>query len=341
MNLSLFSRYASAFLSYSRGKTVLSYPPLFYSVEATNLCNFRCRYCPQRYEPQGSEQNPKKGRMSIDLFESILKRILELRPISRLYLTGTGEPLLHPELEKFISLSNRYGFVPSFSSNGSLLSPERSRSLLDSGKFLLTVDFSPNKKVFEDYRCGGNWETVYANLKNLLSLKRESGKGNPRMEIRDMSPIALDSVAEKEQSLSDLKKMFAGLPAERFSQLKPHRWIGNVDKDIRAAKPKGRSYKLCTHPWSIFVIAWNGEVVACCRDFGCQYVVGRMDDQGSIMDIWNSEKMQSLRKALVAKRPEDIVICKDCDRPTTGGSVARSKSHMMKAILWDKVGGRQ
>jgi len=78
--------------------------------------------------------------MNVDLFESILKRIVELRPISRLYLTGTGEPLLHPQLEKFISLSNQYGFVPSFSSNGSLFFPERSKSLLNSGKFLLTAE---------------------------------------------------------------------------------------------------------------------------------------------------------------------------------------------------------
>jgi radical SAM protein with 4Fe4S-binding SPASM domain len=279
--------------------------------------------------------------MSVDLFESLLKRIVELRPISRLYLTGTGEPLLHPQLEKFISLSNRYGLVPSFSSNGSLFFPERSRSLLDSGRFLLTVDFSPNKKLFEDYRCGGSWETVYANLKNLLTLKRESSEDNPQVEIRDMSPVALDSDKKKEESLSDLKKMFAGLPVERFSQLKPHRWIGNIDKDILAEKPKGHSYKLCTHPWSIFVVAWNGEVVACCRDFGCQYVVGRIDDQSRIMDIWNSEKMQHLRKALVAKKPQDVVICKDCDRPTTGGSVARSKSQMIKAILWNKIASRQ
>jgi radical SAM protein with 4Fe4S-binding SPASM domain len=341
MNLSLFSRYASAFLSYSRGKTILSYPPLFYSIEATNLCNFQCRYCPQRYEPHGSDDGLRKGRMNVDLFESILKRIVELRPISRLYLTGTGEPLLHPQLEKFISLSNQYGFVPSFSSNGSLFFPERSKSLLNSGKFLLTVDFSPSKNIYEDYRCGGNWETVYDNLKNLLALKRESGKGNPQIEIRDMSPIAVHSVKDKEESLSELRRMFVGLPVERFSQLKPHRWIGNIDRNIRAAKSKGRSYKLCTHPWSIFVIAWNGEVVACCRDFGCQYVVGRMDGQSRIMDIWNNEKMQHLRKALVAKKPQDIVICKDCDRPTTGGSVARSKSQMIRAIFWDKIASRQ
>jgi len=182
---------------------------------------------------------------------------------------------------------------------------------------------------------------VYDNLKNLLALKRESGKGNPQIEIRDMSPIAVHSVKDKEESLSELRRMFVGLPVERFSQLKPHRWIGNIDRNIRAAKSKGRSYKLCTHPWSIFVIAWNGEVVACCRDFGCQYVVGRMDGQSRIMDIWNNEKMQHLRKALVAKKPQDIVICKDCDRPTTGGSVARSKSQMIKAIFWDKIASRQ
>ena len=347
MNLPLLFRYTTAFLSYSRRKTILGYPPLFYSIEATNVCNFQCRYCPQGYEPYGSHQgNPsagdlKKGRMSVSLFESMLRQIAELRPVSRVYLTGTGEPLLHPELEEFVSLSNRYGFVPSFSSNGSLFSQKRSRSLLDSGRFLLTVDFSPSKSIYEDYRCGGNWETVYANLKNLLTLKRESGGDYPKVEIRDMSTIAMNSVKEKERSLSDLREMFVDLPVERYSQLKAHRWTGNIDKDIRAAKANNGSYKLCTHPWSIFVVAWNGDVVACCRDLECQYVVGRVDGRESIMEIWNGEKMQTLRKALAAKRPEDISICKGCDRPLTGGSVARSKSQMIRAIFWDKIASRQ
>jgi MoaA/NifB/PqqE/SkfB family radical SAM enzyme len=336
MNLPLLYRYGTAFLSYTLGKTHLRYPPLFYSIEATNACNYRCRYCPQG---NPDIQALKKGQMGIDLFKSIIKQICRLQPVSRLYLTGTGEPLMHPQLETLISLSNHYGFVPSFSSNGSLFSKERAKSLIDSGDFLLTVDFSSDKKIYEDYRCGGKWETVHENLKNLLLMKKEYRKSTPWIEIRDMSTMALKSAREKEKSLADLRKLFENLPVDKFSQLKTHRWIGNIEQGIGVAKVKNNSYKLCTHPWSILVITWGGEVVACCRDLECGYIVGRVDGKQSIMEAWNGRKMQALRKALAEKRPEEINICSGCDRPLTGGSVGRSKTEMIKKIFWEKITG--
>jgi radical SAM protein with 4Fe4S-binding SPASM domain len=334
MNLRLLPRYASAFISYWIGKTHLRYPPLFYSIEATNICNYRCTYCPQG-NPQG--ENFRKGRMSIELYEHILKQISRLKPVSQVYLTGSGEPLMHPQLERFVSLANQYGFVPNFSSNGSLFSEERCKSLMNSGRFSLTVDFSPNREIYESFRSGGNWETVYLNLKALLLLKKNSKGNYPNIEIRDMSTIGLNSPREMEKSLSDLKGLFKNQPVDRYSQLKVHTWTGNIDPKITPARVKGKRYKLCTHPWSIFVITYSGEVLACCRDFGSEYVIGRLDGEEGILDIWNNQRIKSLRKALAKKRPHRINICKNCDRPLTGGSVAKSKPEMIKKILWEKI----
>ena len=336
MNLSLLSRYKSAFISYWLGRIRLKYPPLFYSLEATNVCNYRCTYCPQG---NPNTQGFKKGQMSTVLFESILKRISQLKPVSQVYLTGNGEPLMHPALEEFISISNKYGFIPSFSSNGALFSQERIKSLSDSGKFSLTVDFSPDKEIYETYRSGGSWNTVHTNLKNLLVSKKKLNRDYPKIEIRDMSSIAISSQKEREKSLFDLRSLFKDFPVDRFSQLKVHRWTGNIDQRITPSQIKGNKYRLCTHPWSLFVVTWNGEVLPCCRDFGSEYVTGNIDGEDGISDIWNNERITALREALVAKRPEKINICKNCDRPWTGGSVASSKPQMLKKILWDKVAG--
>ena len=278
-----------------------------------------------------------KGRMNLSLFEDILKKISQQKPVAQIYLTGSGEPLMHPELEKFISLSNQYGFIPSFSSNGSLFSEERIKSLLGTGKFSLTVDFSPSREIYETNRTGGNWDTVYNNLKNLLNAKRKSGGNYPKVEIRDMSTIALISLKEREKSLSDLKSMFDNLPVDRFSQLKVHGWTGNVDQKISDSARNKNKYRLCTHPWSIFVITWSGEVLPCCRDFGAEYVLGKMDGDNGTLGIWNNEKTRSLRKALREKKPQGINICRNCDRPWTGGSVGRSKRQIVKRIFWEKV----
>ena len=283
----------------------------------------------------------KKGQMSIDLFEHILMQICQLKPVSQIYLTGNGEPLMHPQLETFISLANQYGFTPSFSSNGSLFAQKRAKSLLNSGKFSLTVDFSASQEIYETYRTGGCWDIVYANLKNLLVLKKELAEDYPRIEIRDMSTVALSSPGGREKSLSDLKGLFKNLPVDRFSQLEVHTWTGDIDPGITTDQIRGRRYKLCTHPWSLFVITWSGEVLACCRDFGSEHVIGRIDGEEAILDIWNNQRIKFLRKALVNKKSHEINICNHCDRPWTGGSVARSKPEMVKKILWEKIAGPQ
>jgi radical SAM protein with 4Fe4S-binding SPASM domain len=336
MNLSLLSKYKSAFTSYWLGRILLKYPPLFYSIEATNVCNYRCTYCPQG---NPNAQGSKKGQMSTVLFETILKQIIQLKPVSQVYLTGNGEPLMHPALEEFIFISNKYGFIPSFSSNGALFSQERIRSLLDSGRFSLTVDFCPSKEIYETYRSGGDWNTVRTNLKNLLASKKKLNRDSPKIEIRDMSTIAVTSRKEKEKSFLELKNLFKDFRVDKFSQLKVHRWTGNIDQQMITSRVQGNKYRLCTHPWSLFVIGWNGEVLPCCRDFGSEYVIGKIDGEDGIPDIWNNERFTALREALVAKRPERINICKNCDRPWTGGSVARSKPQMLKKILWEKVAG--
>jgi hypothetical protein len=57
------------------------------------------------------------------------------------------------------------------------------------------------------------------------------------------------------------------------------------------------------------------------------------------LEIWNNERIKFLREALASKKPDKINICKNCDRPWTGGSVASTKPQMIKKILWEKIAG--
>jgi len=154
-----------------------------------------------------------------------------------------------------------------------------------------------------------------------------------------MSTIVVSSQKEREKSLFDLKSLFKDLPADRFSQLQVHRWMGNIDQRMIPSQVKGNKYKLCTRPWFIFVITWKGEVLACRRDFGAEYVIGKIDGEDGILHLWNNGRIKFLREALVRKRPDRINICKDCNRPLTGGSVATTKPEMIKKILWEKIAG--
>jgi len=80
-------------------------------IEITNRCNLTCSFCP-------GTQRQKKD-MSADLFENILG---ELEGKSRfIFFHVMGEPLLHKDLELFLTLAHKYHHRVNITTNGTLL----------------------------------------------------------------------------------------------------------------------------------------------------------------------------------------------------------------------------
>lgn len=90
-------------------------------LEISNVCNLRCSFCP------GTKRKPKV--MAEAEFSALLPK---LRPWSDfLYFHLMGEPLCHPELERFLLLAGEAGFKVILTTNGTLLAKQQT-VLLDS-----------------------------------------------------------------------------------------------------------------------------------------------------------------------------------------------------------------
>ena len=81
-------------------------------VEITNVCNLKCSFC------HGTARPPRF--MSGEEFRLCLKRLGGYTKL--LYLHVMGEPLLHPELPRFLSMADEAGFSVNLTTNGTLLS---------------------------------------------------------------------------------------------------------------------------------------------------------------------------------------------------------------------------
>lgn len=97
-----------------------------YQVEISNYCNLSCKYCPH------PSQYRKKGIMSQATFEQVLLLAKKCGQ-KYLYLHNFGEPLLHPNLEQYITMAREKGIECSFYTNGILLNSERIKSLFNAG----------------------------------------------------------------------------------------------------------------------------------------------------------------------------------------------------------------
>ena len=84
-------------------------------LEITNVCNLSCAFCP------GTKRS--KHIMTEAEFSSLLPK---LRPYSDfLYFHLMGEPLLHPDLDRFLQLAGEAGFHIILTTNGTLLKKQQ------------------------------------------------------------------------------------------------------------------------------------------------------------------------------------------------------------------------
>ena len=115
-------------------------------VEISNVCNLKCSFCP------GTTRNPKQ--MDVEEFKIVLAKIKDYTDY--IYFHLLGEPLFHPDLDKFLKIAEDMQFKVIITTNGTLLNKNKD-TLLNSNSHYKTVislhsfEANDNKLSFEKY----------------------------------------------------------------------------------------------------------------------------------------------------------------------------------------------
>lgn len=80
-------------------------------LEISNVCNLKCSFCP------GTKRKPKV--MDVDSFSAIVPKLRQWTDF--LYFHLMGEPLCHPNLERYLEIAGLEGFRVILTTNGTLL----------------------------------------------------------------------------------------------------------------------------------------------------------------------------------------------------------------------------
>lgn len=315
--ISKIVRYFNNGLSYVLGLEKVIGSPAHIHIETTNICNFKCVYCPQSM-PDEHFQFIGKGQMTYDQYKQILELLLREFKIERIILTRDGEPLINREIEKFVWFTNQKGIKTTIGSNGSLISLKRARLLIKSGLSIMKGDLCADKNEYENLRVGSRFEKSLEGYRNILRAAKELN-ADFKLVLVDLHTYNLSEATEIHKSIENLRSLFEGFE-DRLSIGKAmmHNALGE-SQEIFSSSQKIRSdkkYNLCHHPWLEMVIDFRGNVVGCCRDLRSEYQVGNIFNAKNIKkEIWNGEKMRQLRKNLKNRHPENINICSKCDLP--------------------------
>ena len=288
-------------------RQILPYPPESISIEVTNQCCFKCHFCLQSNPDHFKNVAPKI--LTPEEAEILLKKIRQGGVTSpTIHWTLDGEPFLNKNFVEIVKIAVKYGFNNHiFSTNGFFASPETLAKLpREDVSYTLYIDFCADKNLFEQIRgTPGSWE----NVKNNASTALENTE-LPHIKIR-MTDISNWRESDPIKQAENRKKLFDLFEGRVVID---SRDFHNMTGYLKSKGTKELKYHVCPYPWIDFIMASNGNVVACCRDLEHKTVLGNLFQQ-SLQEIWNGEKSQALRKALIEGHPETMGACCGCDMP--------------------------
>lgn len=269
--------------------------PIYMNVESTNDCNLDCEFCGYR-----SHMKDYLGYMRMDTFKRIVDECVDIG-VYELKLDWRGEPLLHPEISKFVSYAKDAGirFV-SLNTNGILLTGSISEDLLSSriDEILLSVDHM-HKCAYET-KFLKSYSNVIRNIENLIRLKK-------RKENKVI--IGLQYVTNGQVGwVKEANKLFPYM--DRVIKVKQN--ILRIQKNVVRKKS-------CSYPFVRLLCSWDGRFAVCCMDFNFQFSLNN-STQSSILNVWNGRRMRTLREHHRRLQFPAEELCANCNLGNGGSS---------------------
>jgi radical SAM protein with 4Fe4S-binding SPASM domain len=290
-----------------------AHPFGIYNIELTNKCPMKCVMCPRT-----RNMTRPQGFMDYELYKRAIDELVSNNPEyigNRLvWLHHFGESLLHPRFGDCIAYAASRGVRAALSINPFMLQYDFIDVLLRSNPYLLCMSLDGHDdESFHKIRGVKNaYGTSHDRLIDFLDRKVQS---RSRIKVMvSMIDFDMNEASIKAQEL--YWKKIAGV--DQFLCKDFSTWDGNAG-DINALAGGGRavgdvdkSAVACTLPWEVMTIAWNGDVLPCCYDYDAKMVLGNMANQ-SLTEIWNGEKLQSLRSEFIENKVTNP-LCRHCEK---------------------------
>ena len=292
--------------------------PITVMIDPTNMCNFKCRFCPTGDTQLLSSVQRPSGFMSLELFKKVVDSLREFpEKVSVLHLYKDGEPLLNKELPEMIHYAKEQNVARSIetTSNGFLVDPRKAIQLIESGLdcIKISVQHVENNAYRELTRTGATYERILGNVEFLYN---EKVKRNSHLKI---SAKIIDWGLKDSQKRRFIKDFGSVTDATildtpmgwSFSQLRDFTLGTGIATGKDGFSPINTSRKICSWPFKNLAVNFNGLVSVCCVDWSLGTVVGNAAKQG-LMEIWNGNSLYEFRIRHIQGERFKINACANC-----------------------------
>ena len=266
--------------------------PEIVQIEATNICNAKCVFCPR------DEMHRRQGIMTLELFKKIVDECAELG-ITHVRMHNYGEAFVDRKLVEKVRYAKQKGIQEvGMISNGSLITEPVAKGMIEAGLDAINISVDASgKEVFEATRIGLKYDKVIANIERLLRLRAESGKRRPKLIL---SFVRQNNSADEQAFIEHWRTI-----ADKIHVTDLHNWAGTLNTESDVNYP-------CYRPWLTFTVLWDGRVSLCCADFDGKTILGNLNTH-TIAEIWNAEPYRKVRREHLESGGPDV--CRACDLP--------------------------
>lgn len=286
--------------------------PLTVLLEPTNYCNFSCIHCAYRIISNRPEYT--QGFMDFDLYKKIIDEIYEYKKYIILRPFDRGEALINTHLSQMIKYAKekcgRYIYIW-LNTNGTLLTPQKSRELLKAGLDQLEVSIdAATEKTFSKIKGvdGKILREVTKNTIQYYQIKKELFSDNPNKKLivsfveSEINTLEKDAFTNFWQNYTDRVNI---RPVHQHGVL--------IKDDLRITKRNAEMIKRlpCSILWKRVSIDFCGNLRFCEVDWENKGIMGNIKKL-SIKEIWNSKKYKQLRRLHIEKRFSEIPLCNAC-----------------------------
>lgn len=306
--------------------------PIYMEISPVGSCNHRCIFC--AYDYIGHPNRKLESKRLLAFIDEIAEC-----GIKSLLFAGEGEPLLHPDLDKFIIHAKGKGIDVGIFTNGHVLKKEIAKRILPCLSF---IRFSFNSGSSENYAMVHNvsaevFDKVLGNIGIVVKLKEEmkldldigcqyvllpENKNYVIQAIRILKDAGIDYFALKpfvQQSRSQFYKMTKEFSLNEIeSILEEVEGFSDVNFKVIARRAAFgnygvRNYKHCKGTSFISCLNSAGDIASCLPYWDKdEFIFGNMY-LDTFKGIWLGEKRKKIKEFL--ENTLDVSTCPPNCRP--------------------------
>ncbi|MCD2173838.1 radical SAM protein [Rhizobium sp. C4] len=291
--------------------------PFIVFMDPASSCNFKCTFCPTGHRQLIAETGRFQGAMKYDVF---IKAIDDLagfgKPIKVLRMYKDGEPFLNRRLADMIAYAKKSGYVDYIdtTTNGTFLTPERLGPVIEAGldKINISVDGMTRETYREFTGFDFDFDKFVAGVKWLYENKGE-------MEISIKIPGELITEPQRQEFFDTFGDHCDRIFIENFAPCWPE---FNVEErsgikigDVGIYQQQLRPTDTCPYIFYAMSVNADGLVSSCFLDWGRKLIIGDVRKE-TLVQIWNSDKMNALRLQHLEGRRCENQVCGNCGQLT-------------------------